>query len=302
MNQKIFLIFGLSIILTTIPIVDAQTNFGVKANQESIHVILDKSETIHVEHIISPSNMPSNVKLFEGTISNLIVTNEKKVKVDSGVANDGRGNESIVIFPSNQKIIINYDLNDSLKLNNNMWMLEVSYDETYSILFPEEVNLVYLNNNLIKLEDKKGIAVNMGGNAQIKYFSELPKMINEIKWEDKEFDVEINSNLKIDEFNFEQSSKSISFEINEANEMITVQFSKELLWGPYVVLGNDEKIRYSILEDLDNVVALSFIPKSSGQITIIGTTVIPEFSMFIPLIMGFMIILTVPLMRKFSLR
>jgi hypothetical protein len=302
MNQKIFLIFGLSIILTTIPIVDAQTNFGVKANQESIHVILDKSETIHVEHIISPSNMPSNVKLFEGTISNLIVTNEKKVEVDSGVANDGRGNESIVIFPSNQKIIINYDLNDSLKLNNNMWMLEVSYDETYSILFPEEVNLVYLNNNLIKLEDKKGIAVNMGGNAQIKYFSELPKMINEIKWEDKEFDVEINSNLKIDEFNFEQSSKSISFEINEANEMITVQFSKELLWGPYVVLVNDEKIRYSILEDLDNVVALSFIPKSSGQITIIGTTVIPEFSMFIPLIMGFMIILTVPLMRKFSLR
>ena len=301
MIKKIFLIFGLSIILTTIPIVDAQTTFGVKANQESIQVILDKSETIHVEHIISPSNMPSNVKLFEGTISNLIVTNENKVKVDSGVANDGRGNESIVIFPSNLKTIIKYDLNDSLKLNNNTWMLEVSYNETYSILFPEEVNLVYLNNNLIKLEDKKGIAVNMGGNAQIKYFSELPKMINEIKWEDKEFDVEINSNLKIDEFNFEQSSKSISFEINEANEMITVQLSKELLWGPYVVLVDDEKIRYSMMEDLDNEVALSFIPKSSGQITIIGTTVIPEFSMFIPLIMGFIIILTVPAMRKFSL-
>ena len=62
-----------------------------------------------------------------------------------------------------------------------------------------------------------------------------------------------------------------------------------------------EKIRYSMMEDLDNVVALSFIPKSSGQITIIGTTVIPEFSMFIPLIMGFIIILTVPAMRKFSL-
>ena len=42
--------------------------------------------------------------------------------------------------------------------------------------------------------------------------------------------------------------------------------------------------------------------KTTGQVTIIGTTVIPEFSMFIPLIMGFMIILTVPAMRKFSLR
>ena len=43
-------------------------------------------------------------------------------------------------------------------------------------------------------------------------------------------------------------------------------------------------------------------PESTGEITIIGTTVIPEFSMFIPLIMGFLIILTVPAMKKFSLR
>ena len=42
-------------------------------------------------------------------------------------------------------------------------------------------------------------------------------------------------------------------------------------------------------------------PESPGQITIIGTTVIPEFSIFIPLIMGFVIILTLPLMRKVSL-
>ena len=51
----------------------------------------------------------------------------------------------------------------------------------------------------------------------------------------------------------------------------------------------------------DGYVTLSVKPESTGEITIIGTTVIPEFSMFIPLIMGFMIILTVPAMRKFSL-
>ena len=43
-------------------------------------------------------------------------------------------------------------------------------------------------------------------------------------------------------------------------------------------------------------------PQSPGQITIIGTTVIPEFSMFLPLIMGFLIILTVPFMKKINLR
>ena len=43
------------------------------------------------------------------------------------------------------------------------------------------------------------------------------------------------------------------------------------------------------------------MPESKGTITIIGTTVIPEFSMFLPLIMGFLIVLTVPFMKKFNL-
>ena len=77
--------------------------------------------------------------------------------------------------------------------------------------------------------------------------------------------------------------------------------SEELLGGPYVILLNDEKIKYTKSSIKENYVSLSMKPESPGEITIIGTTVIPEFSMFIPLIMGFMIILAVPAMRKFSL-
>ncbi|MGB1428931.1 MAG: hypothetical protein ACPG6Z_00415, partial [Nitrosopumilus sp.] len=71
--------------------------------------------------------------------------------------------------------------------------------------------------------------------------------------------------------------------------------------GPYVVLFNDEKIKHAKLDRDGGIVSLNIKHETAGQVTIIGTTVIPEFSMFIPLIMGFMIILTVPLMRKFSL-
>ena len=78
--------------------------------------------------------------------------------------------------------------------------------------------------------------------------------------------------------------------------------SEELLGGPYVTILDDEKIYHSKFIRDDNIISLTFKPESTGQITIIGTTVIPEFSMFIPLIMGFMIILMVPLMRKFTLR
>jgi len=77
--------------------------------------------------------------------------------------------------------------------------------------------------------------------------------------------------------------------------------SEELLGGPYVILLDTEKIQYTKSE-IDGYVTLSMKPELTGEIKIIGTTVIPEFSMFIPLIMGFLIILTVPAMRKFSLR
>ena len=76
---------------------------------------------------------------------------------------------------------------------------------------------------------------------------------------------------------------------------------EELLGGPYVILLNDEKITYTKSSSKENYISLSMKPESSGEIIIIGTTVIPEFSMFLPLIMGFLIILTVPFMKKFSL-
>ena len=65
---------------------------------------------------------------------------------------------------------------------------------------------------------------------------------------------------------------------------------------------DDEKIKYTKFDRDGGIVSLNLKPETTGQVTIIGTTVIPEFSMFIPLIMGFIIILTVPAMRKFSLR
>ena len=138
--------------------------------------------------------------------------------------------------------------------------------------------------------------------AEIKFYSNELKIVEEVVWEENEFDVEIISDSEIQSFNFNQPEKSISFQVNDQNKFVTVSMSEELLGGPYVILLNDEKIKYSKFIRDGNVVSLNLKPETPGQITIIGTTVIPEFSMFIPLIMGFMIILMVPMMRKFTLR
>jgi predicted DNA binding CopG/RHH family protein len=244
--------------------------------------------------------MPGTLHLFSGTISNLVVTNEMGEEKESGIVNDAQGKQSVFVLPSKQNSIIKYNL-ENIILKDNLFSTQFSYAEKFSIIFDDKIELIFVNNNPIYLENKKGISVNGGGEINVEFYSNSPKMIKEVQWEENKFDVEIITNSKIENFNFDQTSKSISFEINEENKYVTISMSEELLGGPYIILLDTEKIQYSKSE-IDGYVTLSIKPETTGEITIIGTTVIPEFSMFIPLIMGFFIILTIPMMKRFSLR
>ena len=300
MKQKIIsaiIIFGL---LAVIPTVYGQLSLGSEAKQESIEVKINPDGEIKVKHIVSSSSMPGSVSLLIGEISNLIITNELGEEINSGVANDGLGNESILVLPSKQNTVIEYNL-ENMKLNDNLFSREISYPQKLSVIFDESINLIFVNNNIIFLDDKKGISINGGGNLKIEFYSNESKIIEKATWEENEFDIEIITDSEIKDFNFDQPEKSISFQVNDENKFVTITMSEELLGGPYVTLLDDEKIKYTKFDRDGGIVSLNLKPETTGQVTIIGTTVIPEFSMFIPLIMGFIIILTVPAMRKFSL-
>ena len=301
MNIKIIsaiLIFGL---ITVIPTVYGQLTIGSELKQESIEVKINLDGEINVKHVISSSNIPGSVPLFVGDISNLIVINELGEEIESGIASDGLGNESVLVLPSKLTTVIEYNL-ENANLDDNLFSTEISYPKKFSVLFDESVELIFVNNNNIFLDGKKGISVNGGGHTVIEFYSNESKIIKEIIWEENEFDVEIITDSKIEFFNFNQAEKSISFQVNDENKFVTISMSEELLGGPYVTLLDDEKIIHSKFIRDEGIISLNLKPETTGQVTIIGTTVIPEFSMFIPLIMGFMIILTVPLMKKFSLR
>ena len=301
MNQKIIstiIIFGL---LTVIPTAYGQLSLGSEAKQELIEVKINPDGEINVKHVVSPSNMPTTVPLFLGEISNLIVTNDLEEEINSGTANDVKGNLSVLLLSSNQNSIITYNL-ENMKINNNLFSTEISYPQKFSVIFEESINLIFLNSNALFLDDKKGVAINGGGNMKIEFYSTESKIIEKVTWEENEFDVEIITDAEIQSFNFNQPEKSLSFQVNDENKFVTITMSEELLGGPYVTLLDDEKIKYTKFVRDEGIVSLNLKPETTGQVTIIGTTVIPEFSMFIPLIMGFLIILTVPAMRKFSLR
>jgi len=305
MNKNIFLIVAVFSLILVIPMSHAQLTIGGNAEQKLIEMKLDIDGTVSVKHVVSSSNMPVTVQLFSGTISNLVIINEKgedmfENGVNAGIAYDPQGNQSIVIFPSKQNSIIEYNL-ESIIPEDNLLTIQTSYAETYSIIFSDEIEMIFLNNNIIFLENKKGVSLNYGGSATIQYYSNTPKIIKEVQWEENEFDVEIITDSKIDKFNFEQTSKSISFQVNEEDKLVTIIMSEELLGGPYLIFLDDEKIKFNKTMKNENNIVLNIKPEVSGEIVIIGTTVIPEFSMFIPLIMGFFIILTMPLIKKINL-
>ena len=299
MNQIIFLslmIFA----LIAVPIANAQ--IGAPAYQKSSQLIIDEFNNIEAKHVIGFSNDPVSINLFEGAITDSItVTNENGKELQFAIVGMGDYG-SVTIFSADENTIIKYNLTDMFRHSDNLITLNIGYPKTFGILFSEKIDQIFLGNQIIQLGDKKGISVNGGGYVNVEYYSEMQKKIQEVQWKEDKFNVEIITDSKIDEFNFDQESKSISFQVNEKNEFVTINMEEKLLGGPYVILLDDEKIEFSQYYIKENYISLAMKPESSGEIMIIGTTVIPEFSMFIPLIMGFMIILTVPLMKKFSLR
>jgi len=269
MISQIYLIVLVLALITVIPAASAQLSLGTEANQKLIEVKLNKSEIVNVKHIISASGVPVSVNLFDGVIAeSIIVTNSNGDENQFGLVGYGEALESITIFPSESDIIIKYNLEDASTSYENLWTVRIGYSETFDILFSKEIDMFFLNNTIIQLENKNGITVNGGGNTMIQYYDKIPKIIEEVSWEQNKFDIEIITNSKIDNFNFNQESKSITFDINEKNKFLTISMEEELVGSPYVILLNNEKILYNKSLNKENYVLLSMKPQAVGEITI----------------------------------
>ena len=297
MNTKISIFIIFSLILV-IPSVNAQeVNITDKANQKSIQVLISDEGDVHVKHIVSSSNSPKQVELVDGIVENLIITNEKGE--EQSLTRIGN-NDTVMVFPSADDSIIEYDLNGVLSEKNNVWTWEFRYLETTSFIFPEKLDLIFVNDRPVNLIDRNGISCH-GCQMILEYSIGEPKNIKKVNWEDKEFFVEIRTLANIENFNFNQPAKEISFNINNDNQYVTTVIPLELLWRPYTIFLDDEKIPFHEYNNNGTHVWINLQPDTTGKISIIGTTVIPEFPIIAPLAIGFLVILAVPLIRKFSL-
>jgi len=223
--------------------------------------------------------------------------NEVQYAVIGGIG----GNLGVTIFPTDENIIVEYDLSDALFLDENVWKWDFFYPVSSQFYFPEEVDFVFANERPISLKDVKGMNCH-GCDIMLEYIIEEPVIFKEVTWETKKFPVLIRTLDEINSFSFEQSSRSISFETNEGNQFITLAIPLELLWNPYVVYFNDEKIPKHEFSKNDTHIWLNIKPESAGKVKIIGTSVVPEFPTIVPLFLGIVIVIGLQFRNKINLR
>lgn len=297
MNSKIYGFLVIFLIISIIPTIDAQVSFGEKASQRSVEITINSEGDVHVKHVVAPASLPKQIELIYGTASNITVTDEEGEERQFSVIGDNTG---LLIFPSDNDSIVEYDLEHAITEKDSVWTWSFRYLETTSFILPEEADLIFANDRPVYLDEKKGITCH-GCQMVLEYSLDEPKIYEKIKWEDKEFLVEIRSYSKINDFTFDQPTKSITFDVSEKNRFVTTIIPLELLWGPYAIFLDDEKIFFHEYINNGTHVWLNIRPETTGEVTIIGTTVVPEFSILAPLAIGFLVIVIAPLVRKVNL-
>ena len=273
MNSKRVAFFIILVLTIVIPTVNAQEiSIGEKVEQKLVKVVISSSDEIHVKHVIASSNSPKQIELIDGTITNITVSNEEGKEKQFGIIGD---NDGVMIYPSQEDTMIEYDLGDVIFLKDNVWTWDFRYLETTSFIIPEEVDLIFVNERPVYLDEKKGITCH-GCQMILEYSIDEPKILENVKFENKEFLIEIRTFAEINQFNFDQSTKNISFEVNGENQFVTTIIPLELLSRPYNVFMGDEKIFFHEYINNGTHVWLNIRSDNSGTVSIIGTTSISD--------------------------
>jgi len=271
--KKFIIIFAIIVAIIIIPQANAQIP-GQNSEQKSVEIKVGLMGEMKVKHVIKEMlDLPYQLDLLNGTKSNLTVKNQEGIDVQYGTIGEGN---SIMILPSRDETIVEYTVEDELILKDNLWTLDFFYLQSTSVIFPEEVDLVYVNNQPAFLGEKNGILCH-GCKMILEYSFNEPKIFENIQIQENEFLIEIRTWGNVDQFSFEPS-KGIGFEVIEDNKFVTVTIPVDFLSKPYQVFLDEEKIRYHQFPINETHYGINVRPQNSGEISITGTLV-PEIKL-----------------------
>lgn len=295
--KSTFLVFFVIPLILAVQVAHAQGSETPQADQRLVEVTFDRQGTAHVRHVIAPSEIQTELALIPGDVSNVSITDQTGRPL-SAVAAAG-SDHSLAIMPSDNHTIVIYNLNDAAVMSDGAWSMDFRYLATTTFLFPDEVDLVFINDSPLYFEDSEGFNCH-GCQLNLKYALDEPRNLTPVSWEGQEFLVEVRTFAEIDDFEFDQPMKEIRFGSDWGGRFVTVVIPQELLWGPYAVFLDDEKIPFHEHISNGTHVWLGIRPDASGVVTIVGTTVVPEFAAVAPLAAGLLAVMAASRIRRIT--
>lgn len=300
MKKIFFALLGL-ILLSTIPISFAQSPIGNLATQERTDVIISEDGDVHVIHEIEKdSRAARSFTMIQGNYSNLSVMDINGNEIQYGFVKEQK---ILTIFPSDENVLVEYDLADVFTQDNGVWRWDFLYTDSdpTRFVFPDNIELIFVNESPVYIKEIKNINCH-GCQMKLEFVPNQEKILKEITWEGKKFDVVIRTLSSVDSFVFDQPSRSISLNTNGDNQLVTMIIPLELLWNPYQVIQDGDKLFKHEFKINQTHVGLNFRPVSGDNIQVIGTSVVPEFPLFAPLVIGVIMVIALGFRNKINLR
>ena len=267
--------------------------FSVGKTNEEIKVRIDENGTAHVVHIVQGnSNAPVHVETIRGNMSNFSVTDtgNNTVQYFSVL----QISKTIMIPPSERNMtLIRYDLTNVLSFNGGVykWNYLTPSDAPFTdFYFPPKVdNMVWINDRPVYLGGH-GIEL-QGDSMRLEYVINEPIVLQKIQWKNYNFTVAVRTLSDVRQYKFDQSGMEYSFQVAKPNSFVTIILPQALLGGNYTVHLNYNHLLTNIFHKNGTHSWIGVRPSTNGTIQIIGTSVIPEFPLFVPLVIGITMIL-----------
>lgn len=297
--KKIILGIILGVLFSSMGTVFAQqATIGNPAIQV-VKITIDEDGSAHVIHVVEPSIQPQQITVIQNDFTNLQIKDESGYTPQYGEVSGNT--KSFMLFPTDKKTLVEYDLKNIVKLEDGMWRWDYLYLADTKFYLPEDANLIFVNGTPINLVEKKGVNCH-GCQVKLEYELGQTEIVQQIQWQDKKFDVRIITLADISSLEFDQPNKKITFDVNDENKYITLVIPLELLWNPYQVLLNGNATLDNEFYSDGKTMWLGIKPDKTGTVEIIGVSAVPEFPLVSLLIFGSAMVVVVRYKNKFSLR
>jgi len=303
LEKKILIIIFSVVIISFSPQVFAEDEIdvllteknGVLVEQQEIVFEVGKHSNAKIKHVIETgawnSDRPRIIEIFPGAHSNLTVVDEDGDKLDFSYDKETFEESKWIILNQklgNYDLIVEYDLENFMELQNGLWGKEFSYPGMdIVIMFEEDIEFIFTNSRPVDVSKAKGINC-IGCGLLLEFIHDEKKITKEISFSEGKFGLEVLSNEEIFDIEFieggnqiERVTQLLNFNVKDVDQLFILKIPHENFLNPYDVyftetddtsLDQLDKIRKTEVSQDETHVNLSFRTSEEGTVSIVGAT------------------------------